>query len=233
MRILRKLLPNTVRTALKCTKLLQVDYGQWRSAQEQRPVDRDGHPIPWYTYPAIELIRQWDIRDRVAFEYGCGNSTLFWAQRVRNVFAIEHAKAWHDEVSVAMPDNVRIQLLEDENDYVNAIERIPIPPDIVVVDGRWRTECCKKALDVMEPGGLIVLDNSDWYVHAASVLRTAGLLQVDLSGFGPVNSYTWTTSFFFDRDFRVNPAEQYQPSPGVGAVKDKREVFDQQNRPAC
>lgn len=62
-------------------------------------------------------------------------------------------------------------------------------------------------------------DNCDWYVEAARYLRNAGLLQVDLSGFGPINNYTWVTSLFFKRDFDFQPRNPNQPEHVIGGLK--------------
>lgn len=35
-----------------------------RSIDEKVCLDRDGNPIPWYTYPAIEYLSQFDYRDK-------------------------------------------------------------------------------------------------------------------------------------------------------------------------
>ena len=43
-----------------------------RSIDEKICLDKDGNPIPWYTYPAIEYLSQFDYSDKEIFEYGCG-----------------------------------------------------------------------------------------------------------------------------------------------------------------
>src|SRR5688572_10403591 len=48
-----------------------------------------GQPIPWYTYPAIEFIRQLDFSQSTVFEYGSGNSTMFWAASAARVISVE------------------------------------------------------------------------------------------------------------------------------------------------
>ena len=38
-----------------------------------------------------------------------------------------------------------------------------------------------------------------------------------MSGFGPINDYTSTTSFYFDRRFAFLPKQGRQPVPGIGS----------------
>ena len=65
---------------------------------------------------------------------------------------------------------------------------------------------------------LVILDNADWFPNSAKTLREAGLLQVDMHGFGPINDYTWTTSFFFSRDCHLEPLGGLQPHPPIGGL---------------
>jgi hypothetical protein len=71
----------------------------------------------------------------------------------------------------------------------------------------------------LAPGGMIILDNADWFVETAKFLRSSDLIEVDMSGFSPINHYTLTTSFFLSRDFNIKSAHDHQPIPGIGAIK--------------
>src|SRR4051812_47679468 len=74
-------------------------YGQYRSMKSLQSVDGAGIPIPWYTYPATEYLGSLDLSDATVFEYGSGNSSLWWSRRVRSIIAIENDKEWFDLVS--------------------------------------------------------------------------------------------------------------------------------------
>jgi len=70
------------------------------------------------------------------------------------------------------------------------------------------------------PHTIIILDNSDWYHEAGARLRTAGFLDISVSGFGPCNNYTWTTSLFFGPS-KAQPPVVRPPVPvgGIQAVR--------------
>ncbi|MHC1726424.1 MAG: hypothetical protein AB9866_10515 [Syntrophobacteraceae bacterium] len=55
-------------------------------------------------------------------------------------------------------------------------------------------ESAAGALDCIRPEGLFILDNSDWYVGVAQLVREKGFFQVDFSGFDLINNNCWTTS---------------------------------------
>ena len=181
-------------------------------------VDADTKPVPWYTYPAIEYIRQLDFTDKAVFEYGSGNSTLFWQGRCREVVATEDNEEWYNRIKNKLPNHVKYNLLTDKHEYVNSIYNLATQFDIVVIDGSHRYQCAEAALNNLKDDGIIILDNSDWYERTSELLRNAGLIEVDMTGFGPINSYTWTTSFYFRRGVQLKPAHDRQPQHGIGSL---------------
>jgi hypothetical protein len=69
----------------KFIEMWQKDFAIERTIDEKVCVDRDGNPLPWYTYPAIEYLSQFDYGEKTIFEFGCGYSSLFWAERAAKV----------------------------------------------------------------------------------------------------------------------------------------------------
>lgn len=207
--------PRWARQAMR--RVLKEGYGHGLSAQLHRPVDACGAPLPWFTYPAIEFLGQFDLRAKRVFEYGAGNSTLFWGVRCAEVLSVESDAAWHRRLAGQVPANVRLEHRSQPADYVAVLGREPAAFDLIVVDGIERLACCRQAPAKLNPGGLVILDNADWHPGSAAVLRQAGLLQVDMTGFGPVNGYTWTTSLFFHRAFDFPIRGGVQPRPGIGS----------------
>ena len=133
--------------------------GFLRSLREGMCVDAAGEPIPWYTYPAIEQLDKWDFSDCDVFEWGCGNSTRWWARRARSVVSVESSPEWHDKIlaSKVLPDNVRpILTRTDEGDQPAALNRYVRTLDscgnfdVIVIDGevcnRARYACAQLAL---------------------------------------------------------------------------------------
>lgn len=215
-------LPLNWRNSLRLAKILWFQYGHLRSAAAGASVDAAGDPVPWYTYPALEYLKQLDLSTARLFEYGSGNSTLWWSRQVASVVAVEHNEDWFTAVSRKAPANCELLLRTTSDEYAAAIDGYPGGFDIIVIDGlvtgRTRLRCTRAALRCLRKGGLIILDNSDWLPESSHALRTAGLLEVDMTGFTPINDYTSTTSFYFDRAFNFAPRQDRQPVPGTGAL---------------
>ena len=67
--------------------------GWGRSILEGAAVDLDG-PVPWYTYPAIRELERVVPKSAKVFEFGSGNSTLWWRQHAEQVISVEHDAEW-------------------------------------------------------------------------------------------------------------------------------------------
>ena len=140
-------------------RILAGDYGHFRSVRSHASVDRDGRPLPWYTYPAIDYLEQLDLSGAAVFEYGSGNSTRYWAQRCGTLVSVEDNPEWYHRVKPELPAGVDYVLATGAEDYAGAIRRDPHTFDVVAIDGNYRLECARAAIERLNPGGFILLDN--------------------------------------------------------------------------
>ncbi len=202
--------------AARLCRILTMEYGYLKTVARNESVDADGHPIPWYTYPAVEYLRQLDFRDRTVFEYGAGNSTLFWSAIAKRVVSVEHEREWFERMRAVVPANCQMLFAGNADDYINAVRRTD-GFDVIIIDGQSRLACASAAVEALRPGGLIILDNADWFPRTSALLRARNLIEVDMAGFGPINDYTSTTSFYFHRQFAVAPRGDRQPVRGIGS----------------
>lgn len=200
-------------------EILNKKLGHQKSKKSAQPIDAEGNPIPWYTYPAIEYLRQLDFSGKSVFEFGSGNSTLFWGRKASQVVAVENNLEWYEHCKKDQASNVKLRLEQNRDDYIGSILKTGLMFDVIVVDGDHRMECAEKSLECLNPTGVVILDNSDWFPKTAKFLRSQNLIQVDFSGFGPVNDYTWTTSIFLTRSFEVVPQSTLPQHPVGGLVQ--------------
>ncbi|MGF1535849.1 MAG: hypothetical protein ACFB4J_05085 [Elainellaceae cyanobacterium] len=73
------------------------------AAKVNLPIDANGAPLPWWTYPAIEFVATWVRPEMRVFEYGGGHSTLWWAKRVQQVTTIDHDRSWVAKIEGSLP----------------------------------------------------------------------------------------------------------------------------------
>jgi hypothetical protein len=175
--------------------------GWFESFHRRESVGAHGCPIPWITYPCLAFLEPRVGRDMVVFEYGMGNSTLWWAERVARVVSCEHDKEWHDRIAPRCPSNVTVHRIElsEGGPYANKVAERPNEYDIVVIDGRDRINCAKNCVGALKKDGVVLWDNSDLteYQEGYAVLGQRGFRRVDFWGMGPIGVDAWCTSIFY------------------------------------
>jgi hypothetical protein len=195
-------------------------YGWTRSRREALPVDREGRPLPMYTYPAIEYLDGLDLAACDIFEFGSGQSSLWWAARARSVTAVEHDDRWARRLTDAALPNVRCIFVERHviasGERYAGLAAAGGPWHVIVLDGLHQHDCAAASPAALADGGLIILDNSDYYPDTCARLRAGGLLQVDMAGLKPCHDDTQVTSLFFDRRFALPPRGGRQPHTSIG-----------------
>lgn len=203
-RLISLLIPRLARTKLYAIYILTrhsylEEWGWFKSAKSRRPVSRDGEPLPWMVYPMISFLEPRLKPDFEVFEYGCGNSTLWWSKRVNRIVACEHDRRWMEDVQQSAESNIFLRHRDLGNNYAACIREHEERFDIVLVDGRERVDCMKNAMSALTAGGVIILDNSEVeeYRPGIDYLLSHGFKELRFDGPGPILSSGWSTSIFY------------------------------------
>jgi hypothetical protein len=140
------------------------------------------HPNePWLAQGAIQYCDRHLRNDQIGFEWGSGRSTAWFGKRLRKLVSIEYDQAWHGIVVEKLRrqnlKNVECRYIAVEHSlseptsahylktpqYVSAIDQFEAESvDFVVVDGHYRQACVLAALTKLKPGGLLLIDNTNW-----------------------------------------------------------------------
>jgi hypothetical protein len=195
---------------LKALSLLFSDQsffyttGWFESLKKNKPVTQDGSPIPWMNYAVISLLDKALPYECAVFEFGSGQSTVFFAQKCNSVTSLEHDVDWYDLIASSIPQNVSL-LLSNSNekaDYVGAIRRENKTYDVVVVDGKYRCESFAEATQWLSERGVLILDDSHRpeYVGCFEVARRMEFASLQLWGLKPMSAWMVETTVFYRRD---------------------------------
>ncbi|AIM39210.1 class I SAM-dependent methyltransferase [Sphingobacterium sp. SG20118] len=177
-----------------------VQTGWVNSYLNKESLNPNGEPIPWLTYSFLDFLDGRLNKNLMLFEYGAGNSTLFYAQHVKQVIAVEHDTNWFERIKNQMPENVEMRNISlEHDDYVNAILQEDQRYDMVIVDGRKRVACCKNAIERLNEGGVLVLDDSErtHYQPAIDYLVQQGFKHIPFSGIAIGAIHRKVTSLFY------------------------------------
>lgn len=184
--------------------MFSVAGGHLRSAIVQRPVDAAGHPLPWYTYPAVDFLSELDFRGKAVAEVGGGYSTLWWAGRAQRVLTLEPDGSWYRRLRdwTAARGNVDVRHVPSPAAVAPSIPADEY--DVIIVDGGGeRTLHTRTALTRVKQTGVVILDNADeslGSVGREAVIRDAqeaGWLRVDFIGHTAGATRLGCTSMFF------------------------------------
>ncbi len=175
--------------------------GYIKSIKLNKPVKQDGSPIPWMNYNIISFLEQRLTGDLCLFEYGSGNSTLFFASHVKSVTSVECDRLWYEYISKTIPDNVTLILCNPYNseDYSQIIKRQNRKFDIIVVDAEDRVNCLISAQQYLSEKGIIILDDSqnEEYNSTADQLRKQGFKRLDFEGLKPGRISCYRTTILY------------------------------------
>ena len=190
-----------VRTVVLSTRSYLRTTGWMESMRRGFPCDPSGNPLPWMNYAAIALLNERLRSDMSVFEYGSGDSTLYFAPRVRTVTSVEHSAEWRDSLMGELPENATVMFRELDSDgaYCRAIHDENDPYDVVVVDGRDRVNSLEQSIDRLSPGGVILLDDSNRPRYAAAYdhARDAGFRALRLQGLKPRGKVMDESTLFY------------------------------------
>lgn len=160
---------------------------------------------PWWGKTIIDLICKRLNKKMRVFEWGMGNSTLFWSQYVAEVVSVESDREWYQKMNTIVQGNAfpRYCKLEYDGEYCRAILNEQGKFDIILIDGRDRVRCAYNSLEKLKENGVIIWDNSErkYYQEGYDFLKEYGFKQLELCsviyGNPGVGDYT---SIFYKED---------------------------------
>jgi len=130
--------------------------------------------LPWITDPAIEFIDGWIAHRQKSspiktFEFGLGNSTLWFLNKNHHVTSVDHDPLWIKKVEcVAELFGLKSQLnaMYCQRPYFQMYKEPNY--DIISIDGRDRVQCLNRVIEIGIPeDAILVLDNTERISHGS------------------------------------------------------------------
>ena len=177
------------------------DEGWFRSYCTQSAINASGEPIPWINYSMMHFLTPRLPEYISILEYGSGNSTLYWATKVKEVVSVEHDALWIDYIRKKFSGISNIQLLTagSDADYENAPVAINKKFQLIVIDGIRRIECTRCALKLLTEDGCILFDDTLFCEHKEvfKIMEQNGFKALRISGAKPIqNDHSEATVFY-------------------------------------
>jgi len=117
---------------------------------------------PWLVYSATAHIAPL-VSGRRIFEFGSGMSTLWFAERCREVISVESNPEWYSDIvaHTRKRDNVQMIYEDSKPEYLAAISQAGGKFDIILIDGLYRRDCVELVRSHLNPNGMAIVDNTD------------------------------------------------------------------------
>ena len=137
---------------------------------------------PWYVNACVDKIKEWDLSDKVVFEYGLGASTIWWATKAKKVIGVDHNQEWFEKTDMELcargiENKTRLYRINthegdatETRDLYVTIYNAKEKPNIVIVDGVHRYECAEYAVKVLKPEILIIDNHQQDYIFICPAL---------------------------------------------------------------
>lgn len=209
-----KKIKNYIRSVLNLTHLgplIQLninssltEFGWFQSFQKKESIDKNGKPLAWCTYSFLYFIEPRLKNYFQIFEYGCGNSTIWYANKVKSIKSVEHDSDWLNKIKHKMPSNSVIvyRNLEYDGDYSKEIGIDGTKYHIAIIDGRDRNNSMLNALNHLTHDGVIVFDNTHLKQYQSSINEAVsrGFKKIDFYGMAPIIPNNSCTSIIYRND---------------------------------
>lgn len=199
------------------TNKLRTEYGFLESSKRNIPVNDKNEVMPMYTYPCYEWLNSIDWTNSKVFEYGTGYSTIWWQNKNVDYHAVEDNKQWYDMIE----DKTNINYKPGLHKYIQSIYDYNYKFDVIVIDGVFRFDCIKPALDKIKNDGIIIVDNTDWHRNSKEELDKSDLIPIHFHGFKPLHVDSETTSCYINRKFNKKAKSII---PMAGTIREQHET---------
>ncbi|HEY3429627.1 MAG TPA: hypothetical protein VGK39_03050, partial [Cyclobacteriaceae bacterium] len=104
--------------------------------------DVDGHVLPWYTSPCLEWLMGLDLVDKKVFEFGLGDSTLWYVHNGAESYGVDSEISWCLKVGTINKGYEHTTFMYS---YITSIKKYPFQFDFIVIDGLYRDDCTEYA----------------------------------------------------------------------------------------
>ncbi len=178
-----------------------LETGWIRSYLNGFPVDKEGNSLPWFTLGFISFLEPRLDNNIKIFEYGAGNSTIYFSTRIKNLISIESDSAWLNQLKPKLPQHCIIESVTsaDPGAYSKRIFDFDQKFDIVIVDAIFRNESMINCIPALSERGVIILDDSEREEYQSTIneMLKLGFKKIDFWGMAPGVTFNKCTSIFY------------------------------------
>ncbi len=181
--------------------------------------------LPWLTKKANNYLDANLNDSMLGFEFGSGRSSIWFANKLKKLISVEGHKGWYEKVSSKFSkENVtNIDYIFSEFDEKTEIDAVAYSNiictyddeyfDFILVDGGPRDLCALNSIEKLKRGGMLVIDNLNWYLPSDSLSPHSRSIKDGCSNenwkkvYGQISQWEsiWTSSGVTDTGIFIKP----------------------------
>lgn len=125
---------------------------------------------PWLAPEANAFLEKFLRDSDCGVEYGSGRSTVWLGKRVRALLSVEDDLGYYERILADiresnLEEKVRLEFSDCRADYTSYLSEFSDETvDFCLVDGDARDQVSLVAVPKLRRGGLLILDNANWYL---------------------------------------------------------------------
>lgn len=136
-------------------------------------LDDSGYPM--MSEKEVDIINSLIEKNKPEFclEWGSGNSTVYFPTRhpeIKEWIAVEHNKTYHELLNSRLPSNASINIIPDDERYINYPETLGKKFDFILIDGQKRDDCVDASFKYANERAIILL-------HDAFRIESKGIIE--------------------------------------------------------
>lgn len=121
--------------------------------------------LPWISFSAIDILEDHLNKSSRVLEFGSGMSTIWYSRHAREVCSVEDHEPWFKKINQIITKsriaNINYKFTSSSLEYIQFMSGDIQGFDLIMIDGRHRSDCIMQASKLLNPGGILYLDNSD------------------------------------------------------------------------
>ncbi|TFV97414.1 hypothetical protein E4S40_01800 [Algoriphagus kandeliae] len=177
--------------------------GWFRSFRSRVVNDNKGNSIPWWTYSFIDFLEPRLNKNLRVLEFGCGNSSIYLSNRVKEVVAIEDYQDWAEEIRTKINSNSKIIKVNSIPEFEEYKSNIIGKFDVLIIDNLGdRIATAKNGIPFLNDYGVVIWDNTDgpdWPI-IKKMMVDLGFKEISFTGMIPQELNLSKTTLFYRKD---------------------------------
>jgi len=182
-----------------------LDYDYFKIASIMTIIKAKGlyENKPMLSLPFLDWFESYDFSKFDLVEFGSGNSTNYFAEKVKNVISFETDIDYYNNLKPKLLNNVDYRFIEKDN-LENKTPNIDISQKtIVFVDCAANRFLTTKNIFNMGLPNIFILDNSEALKNTCKMIYEKGYLEIPFWGIRLMETQEACTSVFIKNNFKM------------------------------